>query len=86
MPADLRKALAAACPKARAIWTDITAVVRRDWIQSAKREATHLKRIESACEMLAKGKRRPGCFDRSGMYSKNLSCPVADETSSDTGR
>jgi Bacteriocin-protection, YdeI or OmpD-Associated/Domain of unknown function (DUF1905) len=87
VPADLRKALAAAHPKARAVWSDITPVARRDWIQwieSAKREATRLKRIESACEMLAKGKRRPCCFDRSGMYSKSLSCPVADETATGT--
>jgi len=89
VPADLRKALAAVHPKARAVWSDITPVARRDWIQwieSAKREETRLKRIESACDMLAKGKRRPCCFDRSGMYAKSLSCPVADDTSSDTRR
>ena len=89
VPADLRKALAAAHPKARAVWSDITPVARRDWIQwieSAKREETRLKRIEIACDMLAKGKRRPCCFDRSGMYAKSLSCPVADNTSSETGR
>jgi hypothetical protein len=83
VPADLRKALAAAHPKARAVWLDITPVARRDWIQwieSAKREETRVKRIESACDMLAKGKRRPCCFDRSGMYGKGLSCPVADKT------
>src|SRR5881392_4234243 len=60
VPADLRKALAAAHPKARAVWSDVTPVARRDWIQwiqSAKREETRLKRIESACDMLAKGKR-----------------------------
>jgi hypothetical protein len=86
VPADLQRALAAAHPKARAVWSDITPVARRDWIQwieSAKREETRLKRIENGCDMLAKGKRRPCCFDRSGMYSKSLSCPVADETSSD---
>jgi len=86
VPADLRKALAAAHPKARAVWSDITPVARRDWIQwieSAKREETRLKRIENSCDMLAKGKRRPCCFDRSGMYSKSLSCPVAEETSSE---
>ena len=86
VPADLRKALAAAHPKARAVWSDITPVARRDWIQwieSAKREETRLKRIENSCDMLAKGKRRPCCFDRSGKYSKSLSCPVAEETSSE---
>src|ERR1019366_8231635 len=31
MPSDLRKALAAA-PKARATWSDITTLARRDWI------------------------------------------------------
>ncbi len=84
VPVELRKALAAAHPKARAVWSDITPVARRDWIQwivSAKREETRLKRIENGCDMLAKGKRRPCCFDRSGMYSKSLSCPVAEETS-----
>lgn len=86
VPAGLRKALAAASPKVRAVWSDITPVARRDWIQwieSAKREETRLKRIETACDMLAKGKRRPCCFDRSGMYAKSLSCPVADQTTSD---
>ncbi len=89
VPAGLRQALAAADLKARAVWSDITPVARRDWIQwieSAKREETRLKRIESACDMLAKGKRRPCCFDRSGMYAKSMSCPVADDTPSDTSR
>lgn len=83
VPADLKKALAAAPAKTRDVWSDITPVARRDWIQwieSAKKEETRVKRIESACDMLAKGKRRPCCFDRSGMYGKNLSCPVADDT------
>ena len=31
VPADLRKALAAA-PKARELWSDITPIARRDWI------------------------------------------------------
>jgi hypothetical protein len=89
MPADLRKALAAAHAIARAVWSDITPVARRDWIQwieSAKREETRLKRIKNACDMLTKGKRRPCCFDRSGMYAKSLICPVADDSSNDTSR
>ena len=89
VPADLRKALAAAGAKARAVWSDITPVARRDWIQwieSAKLEETRVKRIESACDMLGKGKRRPCCFDRSGMYARSLRCPVADVTSSATRR
>ena len=79
VPADLRKALAAA-PKARALWSDITPVARRDWIQwitSGKRAETRALRIDKACSMLAAGKRRICCFDRSGFYSKGLSAPKA---------
>lgn len=83
VPADLRKALAAALPNAREVWSDITPAARRDfiqWITSGKRAETRALRIDKACDMLAKGKRRPCCFDRSGMYDKSLSCPLADET------
>ena len=82
VPPDLRKALASAPAKAREAWSDITPAARRDfihWITSPKRPETRVKRIETACDMLAKGKRRPCCFDRSGMYAKSLSCPVADD-------
>jgi hypothetical protein len=84
VPADLRKALAVAPPEARKVWSDITAIARRDWIHwivSAKKAETRARRISTACDMLAKGKRRPCCFDRSGMYDKSLRCPVADEIS-----
>ncbi len=82
VPADLRKALAAASPKVREAWSDITPAARRDfihWITSPKRPETRVKRIATACDMLARGKRRPCCFDRSGMYGKSLGCPVPDE-------
>jgi hypothetical protein len=89
VPADLRKALAAAPPKVRESWADITPAARRDfihWITSPKRPETRVKRIATACDMLAKGKRRPCCFDRSGMYSNSLSRPVADDKPADTRR
>jgi len=79
VPADLGKALAVAAAKARAVWSDITPIARRDWVHwvvSAKQAETRARRIKTACEMLAKGKRRPCCFDRSGMYGKSLSCPT----------
>jgi hypothetical protein len=79
VPTDLRKALAAA-PKARALWSDITPIARRDWIQwvtSAKQPETRTRRIKNACSMLAAGKRRVCCFDRSGFYTKSLSVPKA---------
>lgn len=77
--ADLRKALAAA-PEARSLWLEITPMARRDWIHwitSAKRSDTRARRIDNACSMLAAGKRRACCFDRSGFYSKSLSAPKA---------
>ena len=80
LPADLRKALATAAPNARKLWSDITPNARQDWIHwitSAKQEETRARRIKNACSMLAGGKRRPCCFDRSGFYSKSLSAPKA---------
>ena len=79
VPPDLRKALAAAS-KARALWSDITPIARRDWIHwitSAKQTETRARRIKNACSMLAAGKRRVCCFDRSGFYGKSLSAPKA---------
>lgn len=81
VPADLRKALAAAA-QARAFWSGITPVARRDWVHwitSAKQPETRARRIKNTCEMLIAGKRRPCCFDRSGFYSKSLSAPKAVE-------
>ena len=79
VPADLQKALAAA-PKARALWADITTNGRTDWIHwiiSAKQPETRARRVKNACSMLAGGKRRVCCFDRSGFYSKCFSAPEA---------
>jgi hypothetical protein len=79
VPADLKKALAAV-PKARATWSGITTVARRDWIlwiTSARQKQTRARRIRNACQMLATGKRRVCCFDRSGFYSKEFRAPVA---------
>jgi hypothetical protein len=79
VPADLRKALAADS-KARALWEEITINARTDWIHwivSAKQAETRARRVENACSMLAGGKRRVCCFDRSGFYSKCFSAPEA---------
>src|SRR6266436_2432743 len=64
LPTDLRKALAAA-PMAKAKWSDLTPIARRDfisWIDSAKQLETRKRRIEKACSMLVAGKRRPCCY------------------------
>ena len=79
VPTDLRKALAAD-PKARELWEEITINARTDWIHwiiSAKQAETRARRVENACSMLAGGKRRVCCFDRSGFYSKCFSAPEA---------
>jgi uncharacterized protein YdeI (YjbR/CyaY-like superfamily) len=49
-------------PKAKAQWSDLTAIERRNfisWMESAKQPEAHRRRIEKACSMLAAGKRRP---------------------------
>ena len=80
VPIDLKRALSANAA-ALATWADITPVARRDWIHwitSGKKAETRTKRIEAACDKLAKGNRRACCFDRSGMYSRgNMGAPEA---------
>lgn len=82
VPDDFQAALDAAPPKATETWKAITALARRDWIfwiVSGKKAETRIKRIDVAIDKLSKGNKRPCCFDRSGMYDKSLSCPLADE-------
>lgn len=79
MPADLRRALASA-PAAQAQWKTLTPAARRDfiqWLATAKQAATRARRIDNACDMLAAGKRRICCFDRSGIYGKGMGAPEA---------
>jgi len=79
VPVDLCKALSVV-PAAQTLWNAITPVARRDWIhwiESARQDQTRTRRISNACDMLAKGKRRVCCFDRSGIYSKSLNAPRA---------
>lgn len=81
VPGDLRRALAAS-PQARTQWSSVTPVARRDWIHwitSAKKTETRERRIAKTCSMLASGKRRVCCFDRSGIYSKSLGAPTPAE-------
>ncbi len=81
VPADLRSALAAH-PDAKAQWASLTPIARRDWIQwlvSSKQADTRARRIRNSCSMLASGKRRVCCFDRSGIYSTSLKAPTPAE-------
>lgn len=77
LPSGSRTALAAA-PKAHAVWSDITPIARRDWIAwitSARQAKTRVRRIRNACDVLAWGKRRVCCFDRSGIHSQAIKAP-----------
>lgn len=77
LPPDLRTALAAA-PEALAQWKSLTTAARRDfiqWLGTAKQAETRQRRIHTACDMLAAGKRRICCFDRSGIYGKGMAAP-----------
>ena len=58
---DLHLALKAT-PRAKAQWSDLTPIERRDfigWMNADKQPEKHRRRIEKACAMLATGKRRP---------------------------
>ncbi len=82
LPADLRLALADV-PEAMAQWKTITPSARRDfiqWLATTKQAETRARRIRNACDMLAAGKRRICCFDRSGIYSRgNIGAPEATD-------
>ncbi len=65
-PEDLANAIDAA-EGARAVFNGFTDAQRRDyieWILSAKREATRAKRVETAAEWIAEGKRRNWKYEK----------------------
>jgi uncharacterized protein YdeI (YjbR/CyaY-like superfamily) len=87
VPADLHTALAAA-PVAKAQWSDLTPIARRDflsWIDSAKQAETRGRRIEKTCSMLAAGKRRPCCYSivSFNLYTALAAAPKAKAQWSD---
>ena len=58
----------------------LTPAARREfiqWLGTAKQAETRERRIGNACDMLAAGKRRICCFDRSGIYGKGMAAPQA---------
>lgn len=67
VPADLKRALAAAAPKIRELWQQITPMARWEWIRwirATNRQETRQRRIEVACSKLKAGERRPCCWNR----------------------
>lgn len=68
VPADIKKALAAAAPKVREVWNTTTTMARWDWIRwirSTNNPDTRAKRIVVACSKMKAGEKRPCCFNRS---------------------
>ena len=65
-PADLRKAIEESA-KARAVWDAFPPSSKRDyaeWVLEAKQEATRARRIATAVEWIAAGKRRNWKYER----------------------
>ena len=80
VPVELRETLGAAS-QAQETWEDITPLARRDWIlwiTTAKKPETRSRRIESDCDKLASGERRPCCFSGLKWLTKDHVTP--DET------
>ena len=77
VPSDFLAALKTA-GKARELWAEITPMARREWIRwliSPKQAETRDRHVEAACDMLAKGKRRPCCFPGINFVTKGHVSP-----------
>lgn len=64
VPADLRKILISK-PTLRAVWEDVTALARNEWICwiiSAKKRETRERRMRIMGEKFMAGERRPCCW------------------------
>lgn len=64
LPDDLAGALLANAT-ATAVWLDITALARNEficWVEEAKQATTRQRRIERTLQELADGQRRPCCW------------------------
>jgi hypothetical protein len=82
VPEDFQAALHGAPQKAKDTWAATTSAARRDWIAwivSGKKAETRVKRIEVAMSKMSAGSKRPCCFDKSGIYSKEFSAPIPEE-------
>ena len=66
VPDDLAAALAAAPPRIRDVWQDITPMARWEWVrwvQATRNPQTRQRRVEVSISKMDGGKRRPCCFD-----------------------
>jgi hypothetical protein len=76
VPEDLAIALAAATPKIRGLWSEITPMARWEWVRwvnATKNPGTRGRRVEVSISKMQSGKRRPCCFDLSACTDPDLS-------------
>lgn len=75
VPADLKKALAAATTTVRDLWSAITPMARWEWVRwvnETKNPDTRARRVEVSISKLSGGKRRPCCFNLSSCTDPDL--------------
>jgi len=75
VPEDLAAALAAAPPRIRDVWVDITPMARWEWVRwvrATRNPATRQRRVEVSISKMDSGKRRPCCFDLSSCTDPDL--------------
>jgi hypothetical protein len=76
VPQDLKMALAAASPKIRDLWKDITPMARWEWVRwvnATSNGDTRKRRVEVSISKMSSGKRRPCCFNLSACTDPDLS-------------
>lgn len=76
VPKDLEAALAAAPPKIREMWKDITPMARWEWVRwvnATSNPDTRKRRVEVSISKMKSGKRRPCCFNLAACTDPNLS-------------
>ena len=76
VPKDLEVALAAASPKIREMWKDITPMARWEWVRwvnATQNLDTRKRRVEVSISKMKSGKRRPCCFNLASCTDPDLS-------------
>jgi len=76
VPKDLEAALAAAPPKIRGMWKDITPMARWEWVRwvnATPNPDTRQRRVEVSISKMKGGKRRPCCFNLASCTDPKLS-------------
>ena len=76
VPADLKRALAAAPPAIRMLWSEITPMARWEWVRwvnETKNPDTRKRRVDVTISKMQSGKRRPCCFNLAACTDPDLS-------------